>query len=75
MFAGEVVVPRFRLNVPRQVSERVRQLAKDQNLSISKYLARIVEREVETGWPAGYFEEVIGGWVGEPLDRPEQPGL
>lgn len=25
-----------------------------------------------TEWPAGFFEEVIGGWHGEPLERPEQ---
>jgi hypothetical protein len=24
------------------------------------------------GWMPGFFEEVIGGWVGEPLSRPEQ---
>ncbi|BCL38199.1 hypothetical protein [Nostoc sp. MS1] len=24
------------------------------------------------GWNPGFFEEVIGGWVGEPLERPEQ---
>jgi hypothetical protein len=24
------------------------------------------------GWLPGFFEEVIGGWVGEPLERPEQ---
>ncbi len=22
------------------------------------------------GWMPGFFEEVIGGWVGEPLERP-----
>ncbi|MES1026608.1 hypothetical protein ABN584_27320 [Gloeocapsa sp. BRSZ] len=26
----------------------------------------------ELGWNPGFFEEVIGGWVGEPLERPEQ---
>lgn len=29
----------------------------------------------ESGWLAGFFEEVIGGWEGEPLVRPEQPEL
>ncbi len=24
------------------------------------------------GWPAGFFEKVIGGWQGEPLVREEQ---
>jgi hypothetical protein len=26
----------------------------------------------QRGWMPGFFEEVIGGWVGEPLSRPEQ---
>jgi hypothetical protein len=26
----------------------------------------------ELGWMPGFFEEVIGGWVGKPLERPEQ---
>lgn len=26
----------------------------------------------QKGWMPGFFEEVIGGWVGEPLERPEQ---
>ncbi|NEQ69163.1 MAG: hypothetical protein F6K21_27485 [Symploca sp. SIO2D2] len=24
------------------------------------------------GWQPGFFEEVIGGWEGKPLERPEQ---
>lgn len=26
----------------------------------------------QRGWMPGFFEEVIGGWVGEPLERPSQ---
>jgi len=26
----------------------------------------------QRGWMPGFFEEVIGGWVGEPLERAEQ---
>jgi Protein of unknown function (DUF2281) len=26
----------------------------------------------DKGWNSGFFEEVIGGWVGETLKRPEQ---
>lgn len=25
-----------------------------------------------TEWPAGFFEEIIGGWQGQPLERPAQ---
>lgn len=44
-------------------------------MSLTKYLAEIVQREAQTGWPPGYFEEVIGGWVGERLERPEPLAL
>jgi hypothetical protein len=27
---------------------------------------------VETEWPEGFFEEVVGGWQGEPLTRTPQ---
>jgi hypothetical protein len=23
-------------------------------------------------WPEGFFERVVGGWQGEPLERPDQ---
>jgi hypothetical protein len=26
----------------------------------------------DKGWPIGFLETVIGGWFGEPLERPEQ---
>lgn len=31
-----------------------------------------VKNPQELGWMPGFFEEVIGGWVGEPLVRAEQ---
>jgi hypothetical protein len=30
------------------------------------------KRTQQKGWNPGFFEEVIGGWVGEPLERAEQ---
>ena len=65
-------MPQLHLYVPEDVAERLRERAKARDLSVSKYLAQIVEREVAVGWPDEYFAEVIGGWVGEPLQRPEQ---
>jgi len=42
------------------------------HLSVSKYLAGLVKRDISSGWPAGYFEQVFGGWEGEVLERAEQ---
>jgi hypothetical protein len=65
-------MPQLHLYVPDDVAERLREKAKAKNMSLSKYLSEIVQRETQSGWPEGYFEEVIGGWQGEPLERPPQ---
>lgn len=65
-------MPQLHFYVPEQVAERVRQEANASGLSISQYLAELVKRELHPGWPKGFFEEVVGGWQGEPLQRGEQ---
>ncbi|MEA5520421.1 DUF2281 domain-containing protein [Limnoraphis robusta] len=32
----------------------------------------LVQPQKSSNWEPGFFEEVIGGWVGEPLERGEQ---
>ncbi len=44
-------------------------------MSVSKYLAEIVLKELGDDWPEDFFDHVVGGWEGEPLARPEQGGL
>jgi len=60
--------------VPRNIDLNLRKKAKDKGLSISKYLAELVTSDLK-GWPEGYFESVVGGWVGEPLQRGPQGEL
>ncbi len=45
---------------------------------ITAILEQVTENEVITtpenkGWQKGFFEEIIGGWEGEPLVRETQP--
>jgi hypothetical protein len=40
-------------------------------MSVSKYLAMVVSREITDDWPDGYWDRVIGAWHGE-LERPVQ---
>jgi hypothetical protein len=68
----EVFMPQLHFYVPEQVAERVRLEANAAGLTISQYLAELVKRELHPGWPEGFFEEVVGGWQGEPLQRGEQ---
>lgn len=61
------------LYLPDDLAEDVRQLAKSQGLTVSAYLATIVRAQLKPQWPKDFFSKVVGGWVGEPLERPEQP--
>jgi len=65
-------MPQMHLYVPKDVADEVKRRADAEGVSTSRYLADLVTREVANEWPPGFFEEVIGGWVGKPLERPEQ---
>lgn len=64
-------MPQLHLYVSDEVAAKLREQASARNMSLSRYLAEIVQRETQLGWPEGYFEEVVGSWAGEPLERPE----
>ena len=68
-------MPQLHFYVPESLAARVRQRAKGAGLSASRYLAELVKREVGTEWPEGFFDEVVGGWQGEPLERSPQGQL
>jgi len=57
--------------VPEPLARPVEEKAGEVHLSVSEYLAKLIERDVGNGWPEGYFENVIGCWQGD-LERPEQ---
>ncbi len=65
-------MPQLHLYIPDDLSERIQNEAQAANVSVSRYLAELVRREMTPEWPEGYFEEVIGGWQGEPLLRAPQ---
>lgn len=57
--------------IPDLLAEKLKDKAKKEHLTVSKYIARLAKREVENEWPEGYFE-LFGKWQGEALERPEQ---
>lgn len=57
--------------VPDDVARKLQAKAEQAHLSVSKYLAQLIEREVENKWPENYFE-LLGNWRGESLERPPQ---
>ena len=65
-------MPQLHFYVPQELAQQIRERAQSAGVSTSLYIANLVKRELAPGWPEGYFEQVIGGWQGEPLTRPEQ---
>lgn len=64
-------MPQLHLYVPDDVAEAAMSRAKAAGKSLSSYLADLVVNDVADEWPEGFFEEVVGGWKGGPLQRPE----
>ena len=58
-------MPQLHLYVPEEVAVKLRECAKVRGVSLSKYLAEVVSKEAAVGWPAGYFESVVGSWRGD----------
>ncbi len=65
-------MPKLHLCVSDEVVDKLRQRAEANHMSVGRYLAELVRREVGTGWPEGFFEEVVGGWQGESPNRSPQ---
>lgn len=68
-------MPQMHLYVPKEIAEEVRRRASRSGQTISQYLARVVRGAVADSWPELYFDQVVGGWRGVPLERPSQPSL
>ncbi len=64
-------MPQLHCYVPDDLAKKFQGKARQMHLSVSKYLALLIKKEVEHQWPEGYFE-LFGAWQGEPLKRPAQ---
>lgn len=68
-------MPQLHTYVPKNLSARVAARAKARGLPVSRYLADLIRRDVDLGWPDGFFERVAGGWKGTALSRAPQGRL
>lgn len=57
--------------VPETVARQAQFRAAQAGVSLSRYLAELVQRDAGDSWPEGYFE-LFGQWQGEPLERAAQ---
>jgi hypothetical protein len=65
-------MPQLHLYVSEPVAKALRERAEAEGMSVSRYLAAVVNREIRRDWPERFFTEVVGGWKGKPLERPPQ---
>ena len=65
-------MPQLHTYVPKSLAALVAARAKARGVAVSRYLADLIRRDVELGWPDGYFDRVAGGWKGSPLRRAPQ---
>ena len=68
-------VPQLHLYATESLSKRIREKAGAAGLSVSRYLAQLVQEGISEQWPPGFFDEVVGGWKGDRLERESQPHL
>lgn len=70
------------MNEREMVLELVKQLPSDvsfeeiirriKRLQSKSSQSELIQAQEKSNWLPGFFEEVIGGWVGAPLQRSEQ---
>ncbi len=65
-------MPQLHFYVPEDLAERIQEEARTANVSVSRYLGELVRRNLAPQWPERYFEAVVGGWLGDDLERPPQ---
>jgi hypothetical protein len=63
------------LDIPDDLARRLCERAERRGMTVPGYVAAIVQRDVASAWPPRFFEDVVGGWKGAPLERPPQGTL
>ena len=69
------IMPQLHTYVPTPLAARIAARARARGVPVSRYLAELIRRDVDLGWPEGFFERVAGGWKGGRVGRPPQGRL
>jgi len=65
-------MPQLHLYVSNEIARKIKHHAEASGQTVSKYLAKVVLKDVGEGWPEGFFDTIVGGWKGDPLVRSPQ---
>ncbi len=74
----QIILDKIKPNVIAKLTNLAKQHQRTLEQEITAILEDITDSQPITtpenkGWQKGFFEEVIGGWEGEPLVRETQP--
>jgi hypothetical protein len=53
-------MPQLHFYVPDEVADQIKRRAAQVGLPVSRYVAELVKRDADQGWPEGYFENIAG---------------
>ena len=67
-------MPQLHCYVPEEIASQVHQKAEHAHMSVSKYLAQLVLKDVSGSWPENYFD-LFGSWQGVAIKQAEATKL
>jgi len=63
-------MPQLYFSLEGPLADELARRAADENLPLSKYLARLVREQLRDDWPDDYLSSVIGCYADDPLEQP-----
>ena len=63
-------MPQLHFSVDESTARELETRAQQAGLSLSRFLAELVARQLGKGWPDGYLDHVIGSCASHPLEEP-----
>lgn len=63
-------MPQLHFSVDEETAARLAREAADRGMSLSRYVATLVMRQLPDWWPEGYVDRVVGAFADEPLEEP-----
>ena len=64
-------MPQMHFSVDEKLAAEVAQRARERGMSVSRYLAELVEKSRPRRWPDGYLGSVVGSCREAPIEAPD----
>ncbi len=61
-------MPQLHCYIPKETANKLHLKAEQAHLSVSKYLAKLIQKDLDNEWPEGFFD-LFGSWQGDDLVR------